>query len=477
MGFLEQNPAGESGFQAPFRILVVDDELPILNLLRNFLEAQGHTVQTAHGGLEAAEAARGRSFDLALLDLMMPDQDGMTTLKQLKSIDENLSVLIMTGYGTIKSAIEAMKNGAEEFLLKPLSLEALGILIERVREHRRLREECLFLRSQLGAQAGSRALITRNKRMQDIQDLIAKVAPLRSTVLIEGESGTGKELIARAIHEQSPRAGRRFVAINCGVIPVHLLESELFGYERGAFTGAASRKIGYFEAAGGGTVLLDEISEMGVDLQVKLLRVLQERSFQRVGGTEEIGTDVRIIASTNRNLEELVAQNRFRKDLYYRINVVRITVPPLRERQEDISLLAYHFLSKYAAEFGKQVQGIEPAVIELLLGQRWEGNVRELENVLERAVALAEGRQVTTRDLPPEFRKPGPVPMAGRELKPFQEAKQDFEVEYLKLVLEKARGNISLAARLTDIPRQNLYEKLSKYGIDKEAFRAPGTET
>jgi DNA-binding NtrC family response regulator len=477
MGFLEQNPAGESGFQAPFRILVVDDELPILNLLRNFLEAQGHTVQTAHGGLEAAEAARGRSFDLALLDLMMPDQDGMTTLKQLKSIDENLSVLIMTGYGTIKSAIEAMKNGAEEFLLKPLSLEALGILIERVREHRRLREECLFLRSQLGAQAGSRALITRNKRMQDIQDLIAKVAPLRSTVLIEGESGTGKELIARAIHEQSPRAGRRFVAINCGVIPVHLLESELFGYERGAFTGAASRKIGYFEAAGGGTVLLDEISEMGVDLQVKLLRVLQERSFQRVGGTEEIGTDVRIIASTNRNLEELVAQNRFRKDLYYRINVVRITVPPLRERQEDISLLAYHFLSKYAAEFGKQVQGIEPAVIELLLGQRWEGNVRELENVLERAVALAEGRQVTTRDLPPEFRKAGPVPMAGRELKPFQEAKQDFEVEYLKLVLEKARGNISLAARLTDIPRQNLYEKLSKYGIDKEAFRAPGTET
>jgi len=477
MGFLEQNQAAETGFQAAFRILVVDDELPILNLLRTFLEAQGHAVQTAHGGLEAVEAARGRSFDLALVDLMMPDQDGMATLKQLKSIDENLSVLIMTGYGTIKSAIEAMKNGAEEFLLKPLSLEALGILIERVREHCRLREECLFLRSQLGAQAGSRALVTRNKRMQDILDLVAKVAPLRSTVLIEGESGTGKELIARAIHEQSPRAGRRFVAINCGVIPVHLLESELFGYERGAFTGAASRKLGYFEVAGGGTVLLDEISEMGVDLQVKLLRVLQERSFQRVGGTEEIGTDVRIIASTNRNLEELVAQNRFRKDLYYRINVVRITVPPLRERPEDISLLAYHFLGKYAAEFGKQVQGIEPAVIELLLGQRWEGNVRELENVLERAVAMAEGRQVTTRDLPPEFRKAGPMQTAGRELKPFQEAKQDFEVEYLKLVLEKAQGNISLAARLTDIPRQNLYEKLSKYGIDKEAFRASATET
>jgi len=474
---LEENHAAESGFPAPFRVLVVDDEPSILNLLKTYLETQGHAVQTARGGLEAAEAARSRSFDLALVDLMMPDQDGMATLKQLKSIDERLSVLIMTGYGTIKSAIEAMKNGAEEFLLKPLSLEALGILIERVREHRRLREECLFLRSQLGAQAGSRALVTRNKRMQDILDLVAKVAPLRSTVLIEGESGTGKELIARAIHEQSPRAGGRFVAINCGVIPVHLLESELFGYERGAFTGATSRKLGYFEAAGGGTVLLDEISEMAVDLQVKLLRVLQERSFQRVGGTEEIGTDVRIIASTNRNLEELVAQNRFRKDLYYRINVVRITVPPLRERPEDISLLAYHFLGKYAAEFGKQVQGIQPAVIELLLGHRWEGNVRELENVLERAVAMAEGGQVSVRDLPEEFRKAIPVQAGGRELKPFQEAKQDFEVEYLKLVLEKSRGNISLAARLTAIPRQNLYEKLSKYGIDKEAFRSPATET
>ncbi len=473
---MEENPAANPEPQEPFRILVVDDELPILNLLRTYLEGRGHMVETAHGGLEAAEAARRRSFDLALVDLMMPDQDGLTTLKQLKSIDENLSVLIMTGYGTIKSAIEAMKNGAEEFLLKPLSLEALGILIERVRENRRLREECLFLRSQFGAQAGDRPLITRNKRMQDILDLIAKVAPLRSTVLIEGESGTGKELIARAIHEQSPRADRRFVAINCGVIPVHLLESELFGYERGAFTGAASRKIGYFEAAGGGTVLLDEIGEMGVDLQVKLLRVLQERSFQRVGGTEEIGTDVRIIASTNRNLEEQISQGRFRKDLYYRINVVRITVPPLRERPEDISLLAYHFLSKYAAEFGKQVQGIEPAVIEVLLGHRWEGNVRELENVLERAVAMAEGRQVAVRDLPPEFRKTAAPQAANRELKPFHEAKQDFEIEYLKQVLEKARGNISLAARLTDIPRQNLYEKLSKYGIDKDIFRSSATE-
>jgi two-component system response regulator HydG len=457
--------------ETALRLLVVDDEQPILRLLRTFLEDRGYAVETAVEGLAAVELVRQRSFDLVLLDLMMPDLDGLSTLKQIKTIDENLSVLIMTGYGTIKSAIEALKNGADEFLLKPLSLEALGILIEKVHEHRRLKGECQYLRSQIGARGEGQKLVSRNKRMQDIFDLILKVAPLPSTVLLQGESGTGKELIARAIHCESPRAEKRFIAINCSVIPVQLLESELFGYERGAFTGANSRKIGYFEAASGGTILLDEISEMSVELQVKLLRVIQERCFQRVGGTEEIPTDVRLIASTNRDLEAEIAQGHFRKDLYYRLNVVRLVVPPLRERPEDISLLAYYFLNKYAKEFHKELTGIEPAVLELFQSYRWEGNVRELENVVERAVAMAEGRQVTVKDLPPEFKKIEALPGIRGELKPYQVAKRDFELDYLRLVLEKARGNISLASRLADIPRQNLYEKLEKYGINKDSYR------
>jgi DNA-binding NtrC family response regulator len=428
-------------------------------------------VETAQGGVRAVELVRQRSFGLVLMDLMMPDQDGLVTLKQIKTIDENLPVLIMTGYGTIKSAIEALKNGAEEFLLKPLSMEALSIFIERIRERSRLKGECQYLRSKMGAQAEDRNLLTRNKRMQEIFDLVLKVAPLRSTVLLQGESGTGKELIARAIHYESPRAERRFIAINCAVIPVHLLESELFGYERGAFTGANSRKIGYFEAAAGGTILLDEISEMSPELQVKLLRVIQERCFQRVGGTEEIPTDVRLIASTNRDLETEVAQGHFRKDLYYRINVVRILVPPLRERPEDISLLAYYFLNKYSNEFHKELTGFEPAVLELFQYNRWDGNVRELENVVERAVAMTEGKQIKVRDLPAEFKKAELLPGASRELKPYQIAKKDFELEYLRLVLEKARGNISMASRLAEIPRQNLYEKLQKFGIDINRYR------
>lgn len=452
------------------RLLVVDDEQPVRSLLRNFLQDRGYEVETAASGQQALEFVRRQSFDLVLLDLMLPGLDGLSTLKQIKAVDEQSSVLIMTGYGTIKSAIDTLKSGADEFLIKPLSLEALSLIVDRIRKQRRLKCECEHLRIQLGKQKGERRVVTRNRRMQDILELVSKVAPLRSTVLIQGESGTGKELIARAIHEESPRAEHRFIAINCSVIPVHLLESELFGYERGAFTGATSRKIGYFEAAKGGTVFLDEISEMSVDLQVKLLRVIQERSFQRVGGTEEIPADVRLIASTNRDLEGEVAQGRFRKDLYYRVNVVRIVVPPLRERQEDVVLLAQFFLNKYTREFRKKIIGMDPEVLELFQRHRWEGNVRELENVVERAVAIAEGAQLTLKDLPQELKKVEICAGPGWELKPFQAAKQDFELEYLRQVLEKAGGNIAQAARLSDIPRQNLYEKLQKHGIDRNGI-------
>jgi two-component system response regulator HydG len=455
----------------PFKILVVDDEETILRLLREYLESQGYAVATAAGGQSAVELVQKTAFDLILLDLMMPDLDGLETLREIKRCDKNASVLIMTAYGTIKSAVEAMKIGADDYLIKPLSLEALGLLIQRVRELQNLRQECLYLRKQVAAIGEGRNLVTRNKRMQDILDLVAKVAPLPSTVLIEGESGTGKELIARAIHHQSPRANKRFVAINCGVIPIHLLESELFGYERGAFTGADSRKLGFFEMASGGTLLLDEISEMSMDLQVKLLRVIQERSFLRVGGTEEISTDVRVIASTNRNLEEEVAESRFRKDLYYRINVIRIAVPPLRERTEDISVLSLHFLRKYAGQFGKAVKTIAPGVMELFMHHRWEGNVRELENVIERAVAVTDREEIVYRDLPPEFTRTEPAAVTSAGVKPYQNARQEFEVAYLKSVLSEARGNVTLAARLAEVPRQNLYDKLKKYEVDQEIFR------
>jgi transcriptional regulator with PAS, ATPase and Fis domain len=350
-------------------------------------------------------------------------------------------------------------------------MEALGFIIEKVRERRRLREECRYLRSRVQAMAGDCVLTSRNKKMQEVFELVKKVAPLRCTVLIQGESGTGKELIARAIHQESRRAAGRFIALNCAVIPVHLLESELFGYERGAFTGASSRKIGYFEAARGGTILLDEIGEMSVELQVKLLRVIQERSFQRLGGTEDIPADVRIIASTNRDLEREIAQGRFRMELYYRLNVVRIVVPPLRERSEDIPLLSYYFLTKFAREFRTEARRIEPAAMDVLQRLPWNGNVRELENTIERAVAMAEGADITLKDLPRELTGFACAVRDDGAIKSFRLAKQDFEKGYLQRVLENARGNIALASRLAEIPRQNLYEKLQKHGIDRSGYR------
>jgi len=290
-------------------------------------------------------------------------------------------------------------------------------------------------------------------------------------VLIEGESGTGKELIARAIHHSSSRSRERFVALNCGAIPPNLLESELFGHERGAFTGAVSEKSGYFEAAHGGTIFLDEISEMNMDLQVKLLRVIQERSFTRIGGREEISTDVRILTSTNRNLEEEVARGAFRKDLFYRINVIKIRVPPLRERVEDIPLLSYHFLKKYAQEFGKEMHSISPGVMSSLVRHHWDGNVRELENVIEHAVAMTEGQEIAMSDLPAYLNRSPGNGSSSQEILPFDEAKRRFEQGYLERALELASGNIARTARMTAIPRQNIYEKIKKYRINPERFR------
>jgi DNA-binding NtrC family response regulator len=455
-----------------FKILVVDDDETILRVIRRFLGDLGYSVETTISGRRAVEKERETRFDLVILDLVLPDMNGLDVLSSIKKEDGSVSVLIMTGHGKIETAVQAMKLGADDYLQKPFkTLDVLNMAIRRIKEYRDLRAECTYLKEQLNESFGLANIVGRSRKMIDIFQLVHKVAPLNSTVLIEGESGTGKELIARAVHQNSERRESRFVAINCGAIPLTLLESELFGYERGAFTGAVQEKKGYFEAADSGTIFLDEISEMDLALQVKLLRVIQEKKFQRIGGTREIATDVRIIASTNRNLDQEVTQNRFRKDLYYRINVIKITIPPLRERQEDIPLLSYFFLKKYREEFFKNVKGISPKVMKAFFRYRWEGNVRELENVLEHAVAMAESEEIQLHDLPKNifhfeyFQTPPPASL------PFDDAKRQFEKLYLERLLENTKGNVSEASRVSLIPRQNIYEKLKKLSIDPKRFR------
>ncbi len=464
-----QIPVTNPNTNGVFHILVVDDEEALRTVLSKCLKTKDREVLTCRDGVEAVDCVEHSQIDLVFLDVNMPGPNGIETLKRIKQLDREVSVVMMSGYGTIENAIEAMKNGADEFLLKPLSPDAAKALASRIELQKGPRRSLKADRS--GTRNTGRELITQDPVMRRTTDLIERIAPLPSTVLIEGESGTGKELIAKELHRSSPRSGNRFVAFNCAVIPEQLLESELFGHEQGAFTGASSRKLGYFEAAQGGTIFLDEIGEMSVDLQAKLLRVLQERSFRRVGGVQEISTDVRVIAATNRDLEREAAEGRFRKDLYYRINVVKIEVPPLRERTQDIPLLAQHFVNKYASEFGKEVTGVDLQVLERFLHYRWEGNVRELQNVIERAVAVTNTREIGVVDLPDQFLAEDFPLRSNNEFKPYQAAKSDFELEYLTLAMEQADGNIALASRLAGISRQNLYEKLARHGIEQSRFR------
>ncbi len=455
-----------------FRVLVVDDDETVLGVISRFLTDHGYEVDTTMSGERAMEKQRRIKYDLALLDLKLPDSNGLDVLRALKHKDQSISVLIITGHGTVETAVEAMKLGADDYLLKPFkSLEVLQLAVQRAHRYRDLKSECALLKEQLNETVSIGNIVGKSKKMADIFQLIKKVAPLNSTVLLEGESGTGKELIARAVHQQSQRRDRRFVAINCGAIPANLLESELFGYEEGAFTGAVKEKRGLFEVANRGTIFLDEISEMDITLQVKLLRVIQEKKFQRIGGTEERTTDVRIIASTNKDLEQEVFQKHFRKDLYYRINVIRITIPPLRERPEDIPLLSFHFLKKYREEFEKKVKSISPRVMDIFLHFAWDGNVRELENVIEHAVAMAEGSEIKVTDLPRSVMECQNRLNRDVHIHPFQVAKQDFEKQYLESVLEKASGNVTKAADISSIPRQNIYEKVKKYQLDLNRFR------
>lgn len=403
-------------------ILIIDDEKNYLIILEDLLSEEGHHVLTAESGPEGLELVKNNDLDVVITDMKMPGMDGMEVLQEIRAVDADLPIIMMTAYGTVEKAVEAMKKGAFHYILKPFENEELKVLVQKAVEHHHIVRQNRQMKGILEERHHFHNLVGKSAPMQRVYDLIRKVAPTKATVLITGESGTGKELIARAIHFNSPRKAGPFISVNCGALPENLLESELFGHERGAFTGAVGLRKGRFELAHGGTLFLDEISEMSPPLQVKLLRALQEMRFERVGGTETLHVDVRVLAASNRNLKEEVAAGRFRSDLFFRLNVVHIALPPLRERSGDIPLLAAYFLRKYEKQTGRGEMSLRPDALRALLDYSWPGNVRELENVVERAVILCPGREITPDDLPPEvlrpaesFRAPGLGPVASLE--------------------------------------------------------------
>ncbi len=389
------------------RLLIVDDEANLLDFLKLLFEQEGYRVTPADSLAAARQLLEERDFDLLLCDIMMPDGSGMDILRELKASNAGTSVIMMTAYSSTKSAIEAMKLGAYDYVSKPFEVEELKLLVQKALEKTELVDENVYLRKELERKYGFSNIIGRSQRMAQIFSLIERVSKTSSTVLIHGESGTGKELIARAIHFDSSRSSKRFLSVNCGAMPENLLESELFGHERGAFTGAVKEKRGLFQEADHGTLFLDEIGEMSPSMQVKLLRALQEKTIRKVGGNQEESVDARIIAATNRDLLEMIGEGSFREDLYYRINVIPIQLPPLRHRREDIPLLADHFIEKYSSQMEIDRKRMSVQAARILEGYDWPGNVRELENLIERTLALSPGAVIEAGDLPAQLRTGG----------------------------------------------------------------------
>jgi len=447
------------------RILVVDDEPVARESLAAWLGEDGYTVVTAASGGEALERADENEFIAAFVDLKMPGGlDGLQTLRALRERRPDMAVVIVTAFATVDTALTALKDGATDYLVKPFNLEAISLLVRRIIRMRALERENRALRKRLARRYTFQDIVSKNSRMHEIFELIRAVASMRSTVLIEGESGTGKELVARAIHTSGERASAPFVGVSCGALAETLLESEMFGHEKGAFTGALSQKKGKFELAAGGTIFLDEIGDISAKLQVDLLRVLQEKSFFRVGGVAEIHVDVRIIAATNSHLQDLVRDQKFREDLYYRLNVISIRVPPLRERREDIPLLANHFLERFAIELGKDVSSLDDRAVSLLMDYPWPGNVRQLENAIERAVATCHAEILGEHDFrflaaeldgQSSWAFPGNLPL------------REVEQRAISATLTRAGGNIQEAARVLGIDRSTLYEKIKRYGLKR----------
>ncbi|MEW6410254.1 MAG: sigma-54 dependent transcriptional regulator [Nitrospirota bacterium] len=445
------------------RILVIDDELGMREMFRRLLK--DFTVFVAKDGQEGIEIMKKENPDLIITDLKMPKMDGIGVLRNVKEYNSGVPVILITAYATIETAVEAIKIGAYDYITKPFDPDAIEVTIKNALEHKRLLDENRYLREKLRAIQERENIIGESEDMKEVFSLIEKVAPTDATVLIQGESGTGKELIAKAIHKNSLRADKTFLSINCSAFPETLLESELFGYEKGAFTGAVRSKEGLFETANRGTLFLDEIGEMPPSLQVKLLRVLQDGQILRVGGRKPFTVDVRIISATNKNLKKEVEAGNFREDLFYRINIFTINLPTLRERKEDIPLLLHYFVLKYNQKFSKSVETVSPTLMKFLLNYHWPGNVRELENLVERGVLMSDGKQLDISTLPDELRDTSKIEMPSYDALTFREAKERFEKEYILLLLKKHEGRVSRAAREAGMPRPNFYEKLKKYNI------------
>jgi two-component system response regulator AtoC len=442
-------------------ILVVDDERVMRDSLSEWLREDGYEVVAVEDGAQALNKVHSEKWDVLLVDLKMPGMDGIEVLTEVKKFDQDIPVIIMTAYATVDSAVRAMKEGAYDYIVKPFNPEEIGLAIRKIIAYQDLLKENIYLRQELEKKYAFMDIIGKSHKMQEVLALVKTVAKSNSTILIEGESGTGKELVARAIHNSSLRSEGPFVAVSCAALPESLLESELFGHEKGAFTGAVSRKKGRFELANNGTLFLDEIGDISPKTQVGLLRVLEEKAFMRVGGTEVINTDVRIISATNKDLKKLVAQAKFREDLYYRINVVSIQLPPLRDRKQDIPLLVQHFLKKYCIENKKELDGLSEEASRLLMKYDWPGNVRELENVIERAVVVAKGNIILPEDLPPLASSEGRFePTSDMSL-------QELERKHILRVLQSNDWNITKTAKKLGIDRNTLSSKIKKYQISK----------
>jgi DNA-binding NtrC family response regulator len=454
------------------KILIVDDQINTLKVVGAILQDENYEVLKAESAARALEILDGeRGIDVVLADLKMPGMDGLELYRKMRAIDRNLPFVIMTAHGTIRSAVEAMKQGVTNYLIKPLNYEELSIVLERAIREKEMSRELDSLRQEVSEMHSFENIIGASQKMRDVFQILRTVSPTDATVLIQGETGTGKELLAKAIHSLSRRRDRTLVCINSAALTETLLEAELFGYVKGAFTGAVTNKPGRLEMADGGTLFLDEIGQMSLNLQSKLLRFLQEGNFEPVGSVSSTSVDVRVIAATNHDLQEEIKAHRFLSDLFYRIEVISITLPPLRERREDILLLANHFIKRYAKQYEKQMEEITPRALAALTNYSWPGNVRELENVIARAVILSKDKGIDVLDLPErikaheahavsETRAPfiAEIPDAGIKLK-------EMERELIQRTLEKCQGNKSLAADLLGISRKALYEKISRYGI------------
>ena len=453
---------------------VIDDEPIIHDVLNQLLSSEGYEVVLSSSGEEALEKHSSQFYAVTLLDLLMPGLDGIEVLRGIKRIDPQAVIIIITAYASVESAISAMKMGAYDYIQKPFKHDELLLIIERALEHKSLQDENLRLRDALDRKFAFENIIGRSQPMQRIYELIKATAPTRSTILIQGESGTGKELVARAIHQNSDRRRFPFVVVNSGALPPDLLESHLFGHVKGAFTGAVSQKNGLFETADRGSIFFDEISTVGFETQAKLLRVMQDKEFMRLGGTKTIRVDARIIAATNTDLEELIERKAFRQDLFYRLNVIKIELPPLRERKDDIPLLVKHFIDIYRRENEKEIEGITDDVLEILEDYHWPGNVRELENLIERAVVLSKSKFITRNTLPPFLldRRPGDRDIAAEEekVRSFKEQTQHYQRKVILNALRRAKGVQKQAARSLGLKPTTLNEMIKRLQIDVDSL-------